>query len=188
MAHGGVAAVALCGIHAPVSPPSVGPVCFRVAREQRTADAVSRDYPAWPMVGIGAIVLRAAAPGRPAAVLLVRRGRPPAEGQWSIPGGAQELGETAEAAARRELREETGVEVGPLTLAATVDSIHPDESGRIRFHYTILDFAALWQGGELKAGGDVTDAAFFVLDTLAEHGLWSEALRVIRIARDLLGV
>jgi 8-oxo-dGTP diphosphatase len=143
---------------------------------------LSRDYPDRPLVGIGAVMLR------PGAVLLVRRGRPPALGEWSIPGGAQELGETAEAAARRELREETGLDGGPMTLIAHVDSIHPDAGGRIRYHYTILDFATVWQGGDPLAGDDVTDARFFGFDELAAMKLWSEALRVIALARTALGL
>ena len=143
---------------------------------------MSREYPERPLVGIGTVMLR------PGGVLLVRRGRPPALGEWSIPGGAQELGETAEAAARRELREETGLEAGPLSLVANVDSIHPDGDGRIRFHYTILDFATVWQGGEPVAGSDVTDARFFGFESLDGMGLWSEALRVIAAARRLLGI
>ena len=125
---------------------------------------------------------------RPGAVLLVRRARPPALGQWSIPGGAQELGETAEAAARRELLEETGLTAGALTLVANVDSIHPDAAGRIRFHYTILDFATAWQGGEPVPGSDVSEAAFFAFNELAGLGLWSEAHRVIDAARRVLGL
>ena len=99
---------------------------------------MSREYPPRPIVGIGVAVLR------PGAVLLARRGRPPNLGAWSLPGGAQELGETAEAAARRELAEETGLSVGPLLLAANVDSIHRDPDGRVRYHYTIIDFCARW--------------------------------------------
>ncbi len=143
--------------------------------------STGREYPARPLVGIGAVVLR------PGAVLLVRRGKPPAAGAWSIPGGAQELGETAEAAARRELQEETSLEVGELVLAAHVDSIHPDAQGRVQYHYTILDFAARWQGGEPRAGGDVTEARFVAYADLDSLGLWSEAHRVIAIARLLLG-
>ena len=140
----------------------------------------SREYPARPLVGIGVVLLR------PGAVLLIRRGRPPNQGAWSLPGGAQELGETAEQAARRELREETGLEAGPLLLAANVDSIHRDEEGRVQYHYTILDFAGAWQGGEPMAGGDVTDAVFAPLDRLADYDLWDEAHRVIGLARGLL--
>ncbi len=123
---------------------------------------------------------------RPDAVLLVRRGRPPALGAWSIPGGAQELGETAESAARRELQEETGLMVGPLSLVAHVDSIHRDSDCRIQYHYTILDFAARWVSGDPVAGADVTEAIFVPFDALDALGLWSEAVRVIALARAML--
>jgi len=145
-----------------------------------------RDYPSLPMVGIGVVLLRPSNDGAPPAVLLVRRGKPPAMGSWSLPGGAQELGETAEHAARRELAEETGLEAGPLVLAANVDSIHHDADGNVQFHYTILDFAGWWQGGEPRAGSDVTDAMFVSLDDLARFELWSEAHRVISLACRLL--
>ncbi len=140
----------------------------------------TREYPARPLVGIGVVLLK------PGAVLLVRRAKPPAAGSWSLPGGAQELGETAEHAARRELREEAGLQAGPMTLAANVDSIHRDPEGRVQFHYTILDFAAEWLGGEPVAGGDVSEAVFAPLDRLADYGLWDEAHRVIGIALRLL--
>ena len=143
---------------------------------------MTREYPTRPLVGIGAVMLR------PGAVLLVRRARPPALGEWSIPGGAQELGETAEAAARRELREETGLVGGPMTLVANVDSIHKDADGRIQYHYTILDFAVAWQGGEPVPGDDVSAAAFFGFDEIAAMELWSEAYRVIEAARTALGL
>ena len=140
----------------------------------------AREYPARPLVGIGVVLLK------PGAVLLVRRAKPPAEGSWSLPGGAQELGETAEYAARRELMEETGLDAGSLVLAANVDSIHRDPDGRVRFHYTILDFAAEWTGGEPRPGGDVSEAVFAPLDRLGEYDLWQEAHRVIGIARRLI--
>jgi 8-oxo-dGTP diphosphatase len=143
---------------------------------------MSREYPPRPIVGIGIAVLR------PGAILLARRGNPPSVGRWSLPGGAQELGETAEAAARRELHEETGLIVGPLHLAGQVDSIHRDPDGRVRYHYTIIDFAARWVGGEAVAGGDITELTWAKLDGLDEFALWSEALRVIGVARGLLGM
>ncbi len=141
---------------------------------------MSREYPARPLVGIGVVLLK------PGAVLLVRRAKAPNAGSWSLPGGAQELGETAEAAARRELREEAGLEAGPMQLAANVDSIHRDAEGRVQFHYTILDFAAEWVGGEPVAGDDVSAAVFAPLDGLEPYALWDEAHRVIAIARRIL--
>ncbi len=141
---------------------------------------MSREYPPRPIVGIGVAVLR------PGEVLLVRRGRPPNLGVWSLPGGAQELGETAEAAARRELLEESGLQVGPLLLAANVDSIHRDPDGRVRFHYTIIDFAARFMSGDIRAGDDVTDVAWAAFDGFERYALWDEAVRVIDIARTLL--
>ena len=142
---------------------------------------MSREYPDRPFVGIGIVVLK------PDAVLLVRRGKAPNWGKWSLPGGAQELGETAEAAARRELMEETALDVGPLYLAANVDAIHYDDAGRIRFHYTIIDFAAAWISGDGLAGDDVSDLTWAKLSELDEYDLWSEAHRVIAIARRLVG-
>ena len=120
-------------------------------------------------------------------MLLVRRGNPPNQGSWSLPGGGQEIGETAQAGARRELHEETGLDVGPLHLAAHVDSIHRDPDGRVRYHYTIIDFAALWCGGIARPGGDITEVAWADYDALDVYNLWSEATRVIAIARALLG-
>ncbi len=141
---------------------------------------MSRDYPERPLVGIGVCVLR------DDAVLLIRRGNPPNLGSWALPGGGQELSETAEACARRELAEETGLAVGTLYLAAIVDSITTDDTGRVRYHYTIIDYAARWQGDPPCAGGDATEIAWAPFHRLADYELWSEALRVIAIARALL--
>lgn len=141
---------------------------------------MSRTYPDRPIVGIGVAVLR------PGAVLLVRRARAPALGAWSLPGGAQELGETAEDAARRELAEETGLAVGPLLLAAQVDSIHRDPDGRVRYHYTIIDFAARYEDGAPRPGSDVSAVAWAAFDRFDDYALWDEARRVIGLARRLL--
>ena len=141
---------------------------------------MSREYPDRPYVGIGIVVLR------PGEVLLVRRGKAPNFGRWSLPGGAQELGETAEQAAHRELEEETGLKVGKMHLAANVDSIHRDDDGRVRFHYTIIDFAAAWVEGEAVAASDAEEAIWAPLDRLDDFDLWSEAHRVIAIARGLV--
>jgi ADP-ribose pyrophosphatase YjhB (NUDIX family) len=141
---------------------------------------ITREYPTRPLVGIGIVVLR------PDAVLLIRRSRPPSQGDWALPGGAQRVGETAEAAARRELLEETGLQVGPLHLAGHVDSIHHDPEGRVRFHYTILDFCAAYAGGEAIAATDAAAIAWAPLDRLADYALWSEALRIIALSQAIL--
>jgi 8-oxo-dGTP diphosphatase len=140
-----------------------------------------REYPSRPFVGIGIVVIK------DDDVLLCRRGKPPNLGTWTLPGGAQDLGETCEAAARRELMEETGLAVGDLHFCAHVDTIRRDDNGRVRFHYTILDFAARWIGGEPVAGSDVSEVQWAPLNALEPYDLWSEAHRIIGIARRSLG-
>ncbi len=144
-----------------------------------TAPVVNRrEYPDRPWVGIGVVALRGD------TVLLIRRGRPPRQGEWSLPGGGQRLGEPAETCARRELLEETGIEVGPLRLLAVVDAITPGDPGRgPRFHYTIIDYTGAWTAGTARPGGDVTEVAWAPMDALEPFGLWPEALRVIALAR-----
>lgn len=144
-----------------------------------------REYPTRPFIGIGIVVIRHD-PAAGEQVLLCQRGKPPNVGSWTLPGGAQELGETCEQAGRRELLEECGLTVGRLHFCAHVDTIRRDPDGRIRFHYTILDFAALWQSGEPVAGSDVTASVFVPVDELEPYALWPEAHRIIGIARRLL--
>ena len=135
----------------------------------------SRIYQNRPLVGVAVVLLCNE------AVLLIRRGRAPALGEWSFPGGAQKLGETAEAAARRELLEETGTTAGPLRLAAHADSIHHGESGAVRFHYTILDFSGRWASGKARAGGDAAAVAWVRLDALAPFELSDDVHRVLAL-------
>ncbi len=140
-----------------------------------------REYPTRPFVGIGIVVIKGD------HVLLCRRGKPPNIGTWTLPGGAQDLGETCEAAARRELMEETALSVGALRFCAHVDVVRRDDDERVRFHYTILDFAARWESGEPLAGSDVSDVQWAPMDALEPYELWGEAHRVIGIARRLVG-
>lgn len=134
----------------------------------------SRDYPDRPWVGVGVVVLRGD------QILMIRRGRPPRQGQWSLPGGVQELGETVRETAVREVLEETGIEIALGPLADVVDSVTRDDDGRVLHHYTLVDFAARWVRGEPKAGDDAQDARWFTLAELEAETLWPETLRLIR--------
>lgn len=137
----------------------------------------AREYPDRPWVDVGVIAFRGE------DVLLVRRSKPPRLGQWSLPGGAQHLGEAAEEAARRELKEEAGIEVGPLTLVAVVDAVSHDEDSRVRFHYTIVDYCGRWTAGDPRPGDDVSELAWVRPADLPAYNLTPEALRVIALAR-----
>lgn len=138
------------------------------------------DTPQAPKVGIGIVLIR------DGQVLLVRRANPPGAGKWSLPGGKQELGETAQQTARRELREETGLECAELTLVGYVDSIHRDEANKVTFHYTILDFAAPYIGGTPQPSDDVTEIAWAFPEEFDAYELWEEARKIIAKAFTLL--
>ncbi len=112
--------------------------------------------------------------------LLVRRGKEPNRGQWSIPGGAQHLGETIYQAAEREVLEETGLEVRVLGLVDVVDGIRRDEQGRVSWHYTLVDLVAEYLAGEAVAGDDADAVGWFTLDDLPGIDLWQETVRIIR--------
>ncbi len=133
------------------------------------------DYPNRPLVGVGVVAIK---DGR---VLLIRRAKPPRAGRWSLPGGRQRLGETVRETARRELREEAGVEAEVTALLDVVDSITRDDAGAIAYHYTLVDFLAEWRGGAPRAGGDATEALWADPDDLGSYELWDETLRLIRL-------
>ncbi|HMB75961.1 MAG TPA: NUDIX hydrolase [Kiloniellaceae bacterium] len=136
--------------------------------------------PAGPIVGVGVVVLKATDDGP--LVLLIRRGKAPRAGSWSIPGGRQELGETLKQAARREVLEETGVDLAELVFLDVVDSLTKDADGRLLQHYSLVDFLGVWRQGEPKAASDAADARWVSPAALETYDLWSETRRMIELA------
>jgi ADP-ribose pyrophosphatase YjhB (NUDIX family) len=137
---------------------------------------MSREYPESPMVGVGVVVWRGE------EVLLIQRGKPPRAGTWSLPGGRQELGETTREAGRREVLEETGLEVEIIHLIDVVDSISRDREDRVRMQYTLVDYGAEWVSGTAVAGSDAADTRWVHPNDLGDYDLWSETLRVIDLS------
>jgi ADP-ribose pyrophosphatase len=118
-------------------------------------------YPGQPLLAVGAVAIHE---GR---VLLVRRLRPPGQGQWAIPGGKVDLGETLAQAAEREILEETGLRIAAGEPVYTFEVVERDEEGRVRFHYVIVDLAAEYLGGDLRPGDDAGDARWVAPEELA---------------------
>lgn len=139
-----------------------------------------REYPPHPLVGLGAIVWK------DGKVLMIQRGNPPRAGIWSLPGGAQDLGETVADGIRREIAEETGVQIELLGLVEVIDSIQRDTAGRVLYHYTIIDYVARWTGGEAVAGDDAAAVAWIDPADMHRMDLWEETIRVIEKSRDWL--
>ncbi len=135
------------------------------------------EHPSAPVVGVGAVVWK------DGKVLLIRRGKPPRQGSWSLPGGRQDLGETIHQAVEREIREETAVAVRILDLAAVVDLIHRDETG-IRYHYTVIDLVAEWLNGEARAGDDAEAVAWVSPEDFDAYGVTDAVRRVVAAAAE----
>jgi 8-oxo-dGTP diphosphatase len=145
--------------------------------------ASSREYPERPMVGVGGVIV-----DRDRTVL-IRRGTEPLLGRWSIPGGTIEIGETIEEAVRRELREETGLEVRVLELIELFDRVYLEDGAassqgkkKPRYHFIIADYLCELVGGEPRAGSDVTDLAFAREDELGKFHLTEKATSVLKKA------
>jgi 8-oxo-dGTP diphosphatase len=139
-----------------------------------------RPYPMRPEIGVGVVVWRGD------EFLLIRRGKPPRYGQWSIPGGRQELGETTRETAVREIKEETNVEIDLIGLVDVYDAIRVDTNGGVASHFTLIDFTARWVSGDPVAGDDAIGVGWFRLSDLAELKLWKETEHVIRASRRLI--
>jgi 8-oxo-dGTP diphosphatase len=136
---------------------------------------------AWPIVGVGAVVWN-----EKREVVLIRRDQPPRRGDWSIPGGRVEWGETLRDAILREVKEETGLKVEIVAPIETVDSITRDETGAVVVHYVLVDFVARAVSGLLQAGSDAADARFVPFAALGDYQLWSETQRIIEKSAGLL--
>ncbi len=143
-------------------------------------ERATRLYPTRPFVAVGAVVWD----GR--RVLLERRGQPPGQGRWALPGGLIELGETAAAAVRREVREECGIEIEVGPLLGLFEPIHRDEDGRVRSHYTILDFLAHYRGGELQPGDDAAEVRWVEPAELSAYELSPATATMIARALTLI--
>ncbi len=144
-----------------------------------------REYPEQPLVGVGGVVIENE------RALLIRRGAPPMEGQWSIPGGMLELGETLTQGVARELAEETGLEVNVLDIIEVLERIFPalpgadgapGDAARPQYHFVILDYLCEARGGTLCAGSDAREFAWAREDELVKFELTAAATRVLRKA------
>jgi 8-oxo-dGTP diphosphatase len=134
----------------------------------------SRAYPDRPFVGVGAVIV-----DETARVLLVKRRFDPLAGQWSLPGGAVDVGETLEACVVREMREETGLDVEVGRVIEVFDRIMHDDEGRVQYHYVLVDYVCRPLGGTLAAASDVADVAWVAPDALADYRLTDKAIAVI---------
>ena len=156
---------------------------------------MSREYPSGPFVGVGAVIVDS---GR---VVVIRRGRAPLLGEWSIPGGVVELGETVREAAAREAQEETGLVVdvggprgpgsisgqpaeGSGSVVGVFDRLVRDDLGRVRFHYVLVDILCRVVSGELRAGGDAAEARWLTREELVGFEMEEAARGVLLAAVD----
>ena len=138
-----------------------------------------RTYPSRPIVGVGAVIID---DGR---VVLIKRRYEPLAGQWSLPGGTLEVGETLEAGVAREMLEETGLEVEVGPVIDVFDRIMFDADQKVRYHFVLVDYLCHPRGGALAAASDVTDAVYVHPDNLAEYKLTPKAEEMIRKGFDL---
>lgn len=136
----------------------------------------NRRYPKRPILGIGALIFK----GR--RILLAQRGKQPLRGWWSLPGGMLETGESLIDGIRREVWEETGLEVKPVEIATVFERIIPDGAGRTEYHYVLIDYVCRITGGEANPATDVSALAWVAEDELDSYRLTEGTLPVIREA------
>jgi 8-oxo-dGTP diphosphatase len=141
---------------------------------------MKREYPESPLVGVGAVIVQNH------SVLLIRRAQPPLLGEWSLPGGVLECGETLRDAVAREAREETGLAVETREMLGVYERLIRGDEGRVRYHYVLIDFLCRPVGGDLNAGSDAADVRWFIRDELPTLNLADDTNDVVLkgLARD----
>jgi 8-oxo-dGTP diphosphatase len=142
-----------------------------------TAAPIQREYPQAPLVGVAAAVFN-----EDGHVLLVKRGRPPGQGEWGLPGGLLDLGETLAEGAHREVAEECGIEIEIGGLADVFEPIQRDEAGRIQYHYVVVDFWAHHKSGDPLPADDAAAVAWVPVDQLETLAMRDETRLVIHKA------
>ncbi|MGB6482937.1 MAG: NUDIX hydrolase [Candidatus Acidiferrales bacterium] len=142
----------------------------------RTDATEGREYPERPIIAVGGVVIH------DSQVLLIRRGQPPLEGRWSIPGGILEIGETIAEGIERELKEETGIQVRVLDLIEIYENVLRDKENEPRYHFVILDYLCEFAEGTARPGGDVTEVVWTSEQQLGSLAVTGAAKRVIRKA------
>ena len=142
---------------------------------------MSRRYPERPLVGVGGIIFD----GDLGRILLIKRGREPSKGRWSIPGGLVHVGETLEEALEREVKEETGLAVSVGPLVEVLDRIIYDEELKVEYHYVLVDFLCTAEGMKPKGDSDVEEVRWFELEGLEELEMTDSTIEVIEKALEI---
>jgi len=142
---------------------------------------MSRRYPSRPVVGVGAIITRGN------EVLLVRRGREPQKGIWSVPGGVLQVGETLEEGVRREVREEAGLDVRVVERVEVLERILHDAAGKLEYHYILIDYLCEPTGGTLQAADDAAEAAWVDRSDFDDYEITPGTIEVINGAFEVRG-
>ena len=140
---------------------------------------MKREYPKSPITAVGVVVFREE------SILLIQRNKPPKSAEWSIPGGAQDLGEKLKNTAAREVHEEASIVIKNITLVDVVDFIKHDDNELIEYHYSLIDYMADYSSGELQAGDDAIDAKWVSINDLNAYNLWSETVKLIEKAAQM---
>ena len=141
---------------------------------------MAREYPAHPVVGVGAVVVR------DGKALIIKRAHEPRKGEWSLPGGLLELGESLQDAAHREIKEETGLDVDVGPVIETFDRVHRDDHGRIRYHFVIVDFVCWVDEGEAVPGSDAEGVAWVTPEEIDVYEVNAHAKAVILKGLEIL--